>query len=674
MVVPIHLIPYSEFQRVGQTIPEDVRLPLVADMCRANAIAAVKRAGSGHLGSSFSAMDIVVWLYYRRMNTVRLGLAHPDRDIYFSSKGHDVPGLYAVLHSIGVLSGERLMRLRRYGGLDGHPDIAIPGIEANSGSLGMGISKARGMLWAKRRQGHGGHVHVMTGDGELQEGQNYEALMNAVNQQVGVTVIVDHNKVQSDRLVADIGDLGDLEQKFRVFGWAVARCDGHDYAAFDRTFKAFDTVTDRPKALILDTIKGRGVSFMEHPTALAQGQGLYPWHAGAPDDASFLTAYGELIDRINTVLAGHGAAPIALEEVPPVSVVSASVAAGQAAEPSLEGEPTSIAAPAAAAMTSEFVSKAYGRALVELAATRPALVVLDADLSADCKIREFENAYPERFIENGIAEQDMVSMAGGLASSGMLPVVNSFASFLASRANEQIYNNASERSKIIYVCHYAGLIPAGPGKSHQSIRDISLLAALPNVSIVEPCNSQETTAALRYFVDDAPGVCVLRLIIGPSPREIVLPAGYQLIQGQGSLLKSGKDAIVFAYGPVMLHEALTASERLRERGLELAVVNMPWLNAVDASWLAGVVRDHRHLFVVEDHAPVGGLGDRMLETLAVHDLLTGRVFRKIAVEGFPACGTPPEALQHHGLDAESLARTILTQCVNPAAAATMPNA
>ena len=128
---------------------------------------------------------------------------------------------------------------------------------------------------------------------------------------------------------------------------------------------------------------------------------------------------------------------------------------------------------------------------------------ISSHLSSDCKTRDFEYAYPERFIENGIAEQDMVSMAGGLAQKGLLPIVNSFASFLASRANEQIYNNASEKTKIIYALHYAGLIPAGPGKSHQSLRDISLFAALPNCTIIQPCNAEETRMAVEYSVDEA---------------------------------------------------------------------------------------------------------------------------------------------------------------------------
>ena len=125
----IRLIPQSELARArGTGVPDAERLALLADMCRFNTLSAVKRAGSGHLGSSFSAMDVVVHLFYAELNTAQVGFDHPERDVYFSSKGHDVPGLYAVLHALGVLPAEKLLRLRRLGGLDGHPDVGVPGI------------------------------------------------------------------------------------------------------------------------------------------------------------------------------------------------------------------------------------------------------------------------------------------------------------------------------------------------------------------------------------------------------------------------------------------------------------------------------------------------------------------------------------------------------------------
>jgi transketolase len=626
-VAELTLIPREEFEAAGDD------LALIADMCRANALVAVKRAGSGHLGSSFSALDIVVHLLWRELNVAELGWDHPDRDVFFSSKGHDVPGLYAALHALGVIPTDRLLRLRRLGGLDGHPDVGIPGIEANSGSLGMGLSKGRGIAWGKRFNERGGRVVVMTGDGELQEGQNWEAFASAIHQRVGnLWAIVDRNELQSDRPTEEILALGDLEGKLRAFGWYVEACDGHDHDALETAFAAMRAAPDDvPKILVAHTIKGRGVSFMEHPVALREGGGTYRWHAGAPDDEAFERAHGELLARIREKLP-----ELRLEPVPPLEE-----------NVSVEGEPESGAG--LRRVTDEYVAAAYGEELLRLVGEHPEVVVLDADLASDCRIRAVELEEPSHFVEVGIAEQDLVSMAAGLAREGLLPVVNSFASFLAARGNEQIYNQASEGTTVVYALHYAGLIPAGPGKSHQSIRDVSLLAALPNVTVVQPANAEETRALLRWGVESAGESVAMRLAIGPSPRALDLPGGVATTPGRGTVLREGSDALLFAYGPVMLHEALNAAEAL---GGRVQVVNMPWLNRVDSEWLAELVEPFTEIFVVEDHAPVGALGD----SLRRH--LDGRAVTVFGVEGWPACGTPAEALRVHGLDGASLADRI----------------
>jgi transketolase len=310
--------------------------------------------------------------------------------------------------------------------------------------------------------------------------------------------------------------------------------------------------------------------------------------------------------------------------------------------------------------TAEKVVNAFGEALVELGEKRKDILVLDADLSADCGLRPFENTFPERFIENGIAEQDMVSMAGGLALQGFLPIVNSFGVFLASRANEQIYNNATENTKIIYVCHYAGLIPAGPGKSHQSLRDISLFGALPNCVILEPCNGVETKRALQWCVDEAEVNCMMRLVISPSPRKITLPEDYSFSFGKGTVLQDGKDAVLFSYGPVMLNEALAAAEMLAEEGFSLRVVNLPWLNRIDNEWLAKTIGKCRTIFALDNHSEYGGLGDNLLNELMISDKLGDKKLIKFAVDKHPACGTPPEALAYHRLDGKSLSDRVLS--------------
>jgi transketolase len=488
----------------------------------------------------------------------------------------------------------------------------------------------------------------MTGDGELQEGQNWEALQAAAHQRVGrLLVVVDRNELQSDKTTEEILALESLEAKLRSFGARVVTCDGHDHAALRVGFaKLWEHDNGTPGVLVAKTIKGRGVSFMEHPAALAAGGGTYRWHAGAPDDETFEAAAAELEDRIREQAARLGLGPMTTEEASALEDDRAT---------SLQGEPESGAgAPAPSAhVTDEYVAAAYGGALLELAAREPRLVVLDADLASDCRVRAFELHEPDRFVENGIAEQDMVSMAAGMARHGLVPVVNSFASFLASRANEQIYNQASERTKVIYAMHYAGLVPAGPGKSHQSLRDASLLAAIPGVTVVHPCNSVEARALVEWAVLDADESVAIRLAIGPSPRRIDLPAGYRPRPGVGVTLREGGDATLVSYGPVMLHEALAAAELLSERGIDAAVVSMPWLDRVDAAWLADTFADVRDVLVVEDHAPVGALGDTLRRAFAT--LTEPPTLDVVGVEGWPACGTPTEALRFHGLDGASLA-------------------
>jgi transketolase len=542
-----------------------------------------------------------------------------------------------VLYALGIIPRERFINLRRLGGTHGHPDLNVPGMEANTGSLGMGISKAKGMAWAKAFRGHDGRVFVMTGDGELQEGQIWESLQSTAHQQINnVSVIVDANKFQSDKFLDEIVSLGDLEAKFKAFGWYVECCDGHDFEAMAGVFERFKRITDKPKVLIADTVKGKGISFMEGPVAVKDGDGIYRWHSGAPGDDDFVAGYVEIIERINTRLASLGLEALHLETIE-----------------------TKTKNRERLKDTAEKVVTAFGEALVEIGRERDDVVVLDADLSADCGLRPFETTFPSRFIESGIAEQDMVSAAGGLALQGLLPVVNSFGVFLASRANEQIYTNTTEKTKIIYVCHYAGLIPAGPGKSHQSLRDISLFGALPNMTILEPCNALETREALRWCVNEAEHSCMLRLIISPSPRTIALPGDYQFNPGQGTILHDGHDAVLFAYGPVMLNEALTAAEILKARGLSLKVVNLPWLNTVDYDWLQETIGDCKNLYSLDNHSTYGGVGDNVLNAMMASGAIGGRRLEKFGIDVIPACGTPPEALRHHQLDGESLAGRIL---------------
>jgi transketolase len=248
---------------------------------------AIHAAGSGHEGTSLSVLEILVLLYFGRLRHDPGDPFDPDRDRLLLSKGHGAPSLYCVLAEAGYLPAEELCSLRRFGTrLQGHPDAKLlPGIDACTGSLGQGISQGLGMALGTAALGGSQRVYVIVGDGELQEGQNWEAAMAAAAFGASnLTVVVDRNGLQSDGATDDVLSLGDLVGKWRVFGWAVETVDGHDFGALERALDAVEHA-DRPGSVIAETVKGKGVSYMEN---------VVEWHHRPMSDEDLELALAEL--------------------------------------------------------------------------------------------------------------------------------------------------------------------------------------------------------------------------------------------------------------------------------------------------------------------------------------------------------------------------------------------
>jgi transketolase len=609
---------------IQSPLPAKQKAELFARMARFNTLYMVARAGSGHLGSSFSSLDLVTWLY--------LNILKPD-DRYFSSKGHDSPGLYAVQTALGVIPFEKIHALRRLDGLPGHPDVNTPGAHTNTGSLGMGVSKAKGFLFADELLGnHGGRIFVLTGDGELQEGQFWESLITASRRRDGrLTVIVDHNKIQSDTHVSNVSDLGDLEAKFKAFGWDVVRCNGHDYGALERIFDS-ESKDGRPRAIIADTIKGRGVSFMEH-TAMKEGQEYYQYHSGAPDPDNYKTASAELAEDIKTKALALGLKLPKLVEV------------------SIE--------PLRAPQNSERMIPAYTEALLAEARINSKIVSLDADLILDTGLIPFKDEFRDRFVECGIAEQDMVSQAGTMALAGLIPIVHSFACFLTSRASEQIYNNCTQGGKVIYVGSLAGVLPGGPGHSHQAVRDITSMSAMPGLTIVEPINAKQVKSALSWAVNKSEGSTYLRLTSIPYEQNSELSEISELQAGKGQTVREGSDVLVIAFGPVMAFQALQAATILSKKGISVAVVATPWINKINQNWIKSALGNVRHIVTLENHYTECGAGSFYITTLACLGLLSNRNAFALGVDEIPVCGRNDEVLTYHRLTGDLLASLIV---------------
>lgn len=268
----------------------------VCKTVRADIVNMVSHANSGHCGGSLSAVELVVGLYFGGI--LKHDPKNPGwdlRDRFILSKGHAAPVIYSVLARRGYYGTEHFDMLRQLGGiLQGHPQAAkTPGFDCSSGSLGQGLSIANGMAIAFQKRNMENRVYCLLGDGELQEGQNWEALMTAAQHKLdNVCAIVDYNRVQLDGTLEEIKDLSPLKEKWEAFGWHVIELDGHDIEDVLNAYREASTVKGMPTVLIADTVKGKGVSYMEHKCE---------WHGTAPNAQQLEQAIREIHNGLQGV-------------------------------------------------------------------------------------------------------------------------------------------------------------------------------------------------------------------------------------------------------------------------------------------------------------------------------------------------------------------------------------
>ena len=265
-----------------------LELMKTANEIRKGTVTALHSAKAGHPGGSLSATEIFTYLYFEEMNVDPKDPKKADRDRFVLSKGHTAPGLYSTLAQKGFFPKEDLVTLRHTGSyLQGHPDMKhIPGVDMSSGSLGQGISAAVGMAIAGKLDNADYRVYTLLGDGEIQEGQVWEASMLAAHRKLdNLVVIVDNNNLQIDGAITEVNSPYPIDKKFEAFNFHVINIDGNDFGQIDAAFKEAKTVKGQPTAIIAKTVKGKGVSFMENQVG---------WHGKAPNDEEYKIAMEEL--------------------------------------------------------------------------------------------------------------------------------------------------------------------------------------------------------------------------------------------------------------------------------------------------------------------------------------------------------------------------------------------
>jgi transketolase len=613
----------------------DAAVQACGDLIRYNTLLSVGRAGTGHLGASLSMADLMAELYFRR-GRFDPALAGKDRDIFVLSKGHAAPSQYATLAARRFFPNADLDRLRRWNGLPGHSHVKTPGVDGSTGSLAMGLSKAVGYAIAKQRFGLGGRVYTIVGDGEPQEGQAWEAFLSAAGFACpNFYLIIDANKVQTDQFVGDILVYRDLPGTLRALGFATAECDGHDAKSIRTTLENLDLAGDKPKCLIAHTIKGRGVSFMEHTAVLKKPEDRYLWHNKAPNAGQLAQALEEIVGRVKNTLTSLGievASPAPENRIPLEPMATG-----------IEGKP---------------LVPAFAQAVKELARGNPNVVVLDADLEEDCGLTPVRQEFPDRFIELGIMEQHMCSAAAAFSALGYLPIINSYAAFLTSRSNEHIYNLATDRRcRFLLAGHLAGVIPATPGMSHQAFRDIGCLRSIPGLQIYQPMSPEDCKSIIERFGRGEVGpMLYLRIVMAPS--AVALPAGdARLAPGRSQVIRPGKDAVILTAGPVMAGEAMLAAELLAAEGKQVEVRNHPWVAAFDDQTLRELAARKVPVIIAEDHYRMGGLGEGFFAAVAARGLSLSAAGH-VALEDLPDTGFRTEALAGMGIGRDAIAHRL----------------
>jgi transketolase len=607
---------------------------------RAGVLRMTTAAGSGHPTSCLSCADIVTALFFHEM---RWDPSHPwagsdparDQDRFLLSKGHAAPILWAVLHEAGAIDEDPLT-LRSLGSdLEGHPTPLNPWVPVATGSLGQGLAVVNGLALADRLDGIEARHFCLLGDGECSEGSVWEAAQFAADHQLEhVVAIVDMNGLEQSGPAPYGHDSAVLAGRFKAFGWRAIEIDGHDDADILAALAA--TREPGPTAIIARTVKGKGVSFLE---------GAEGWHGKALD-----------LDQLAAALAEIAAPDAARMRVEPrrvpagVRPAAATMGAGAAGEASAPLHlPWSIGDQVA-------TRTAFGDALVQLGERDRDLVVLDGDVKNSTRTQGFADAFPRRFVEAQIAEQNLFGVTLGLAASGKRPCVATFAAFV-TRAHDFIRMAVHSHAPHMLVCgSHAGVSIGQDGASQMGLEDIAMFRALDASTVLYPSDAVSaarlTAAGLAH-----PGLVYLRTTRGKTP-VIYGPDEPFPIGGSKTFHATDEDELTIVAAGITVHTALEAAERLRRQGRPTRVVDAYSVKPLDVATLQDAIATTGTLLVVEDHNRDGGLGDAVAAQVG----RLGRVFR-LGVAGEPRSGTPAELLERHRLSGEQIEREALALAV-----------
>ncbi|GBQ80848.1 transketolase [Gluconacetobacter johannae DSM 13595] len=635
-------------------------------------IRATTAAKAGHPTTALSLTHLVTELLYRVMRWDPAHPRAPGSDRLVLSEGHAVPIIYAACADLGVtitphgqarpMTHDDLMALRDIESpVDGHPnpEVGFPFFDAATGSLGQGLSVAAGLAAAARLDGIDKTIYCIVGDGESREGQIWEAMdFIADHELTNVVAIFNCNTLAQSDYVSPAQDWVHLQHKAEAFGWTALETDGHDPAKIDHVLRNRTALAKgKPLCIVARTVKGWGVPDLggmgHHGTAVKQEQ---------------LEAVLATLDRLGREFGVEGADPEDIEkllqitpppETPPLQVNVSTPA-------SLSAVAHENATIASALRDKKMMSprRAYGTALKMLGAANPHIVALDADVKNSTYAQDFAAAFPDRYFEARIAEQNMVSAAAGLASGGKIPFVSTFGRFL-ERAFDQIEMAIIGGANLKLVGTHIGVTLASDGPSQMGLADVAFMRAFahvrdshgnPAMTILTPSDGVSAYGLVLAMAETS-GACYLRAVRSDLP--VLYPEGENFPLGAHKIVRRAQHEgagcrLVFVASGYLVHSCLKAAKILEDDGVDAAVVDAYSLPANVPAILA-LAGDKGCIIAVEDNY-VGGLSSELAETAAT--IKAAPAIYSLTVERIPKSGRSADDVLHYvGIGVDDIVET-----------------
>ncbi|KUK86366.1 MAG: Transketolase-like protein [candidate division TA06 bacterium 34_109] len=638
---------------------------------RAYNMVALTAAGSGHTGGTLSIMDIAAALYLKHIKHDPANPEWEERDRVIWSVGHKAPAIYVALGMAGYFPVSEVVKLRKlWSGFEGHPNrFKTPGIELSSGSLGQGLGVAVGCALNARLEKKNYYTYCILGDGELDEGSVWEAIMSAAHYKLdNLIAIVDRNQLQIDGPTEEVMRLEKLVEKWQSFGWQVLEMDGHKMKEILNTLDKALQIKGQPIVIIAHTIKGKEVSFAEN---------VVGYHGICPKDG--LTGAESLEKALQDIKAPG----FNQEKVNKLLKIACDYQeeVNQKVEQAMPKFSKEYWWNSQDIMKVKMIPtrNGFGDAIEELGEANN-VVAFGADITSSIKMDQFYAHHPERkkrFFELGIAEQNMTLVAAGFAKEGKIAFIGSYGVFVTGRNWDQIRTTLCYNNFDVKIANAHGGLSVGPdGATHQALEEISNMYYLPNMHIIVPCDSLETKEGTKV-VAKIPGPAVIRYAREATPVVTKEDSPYQF--GCANIIRfreekenfvdafetklstdyqtEDEDIAIIACGP-MVAEAMRAAYILKkEYNLETRVINIHTVKPIDREVIRRAAQEIGIILTAEEHQK-GGFGNIVAGVVATSKSYnTPFLFDMIGVnDEFGLSGAPWELLKVFGLTAEHIAK------------------